>query len=114
KTASPWWFSALFAAGLAFLFLGERPFDHIGALRLGFTGSGVLLVLITTGLRAWTFSASRGSRRVVERTLLLSQAGALVALGIYALTTSWGQGVVGVDTLDAKALERFLVPMTVL
>lgn len=113
KTASPWWFSALFAVGLLLVFLGERPFDHIDTLRTLFTGVGMLIAVAVTGLRAWTFAATRGERRSVERILLLSHIGTLVALIIYALTTHWGQGLVGVDTLEPKSLQRFLVPMTV-
>jgi ABC-2 type transport system permease protein len=114
KTASPWWFSALFATGLALVFLGERPFHHIDTAQLVFTGAGTLLLVAITGLRLWTFVATADSRRAVERTLLISQVSALVALGLYTLTTAWGQGLLGVDTMEPEGIERFVVPMSVL
>ena len=114
KTASPWWFSALFATGLLLLFLGERPFNHIGMVRLLTSGPGSLLVLGITGLRAWTFLATRGERRAVERTLLLSHAGVLFSLVLYLTTTDTGHGMLGIDPGDAKVFNRFQIPMTIL
>jgi hypothetical protein len=114
KTASPWWFSAIFAAGLFLIFLGERPFGHIDGVRLLFTGLGALLVVATTALRVWTFTSTSGERRAVERILLMCHAGVLFSLLIYTFTTQTGQGLVGVDALDAKAQARYVVPMTLL
>ncbi len=114
KTASPWWFSAIFATGLVFLFLGERPFDHIDSARLLFSGLGLLMILGVTGLRVWTFSVTSGQRRAVERILLFCHVGVFVALLMYLTTTAWGQGLLGVDDLEGKSLSRFLTPMTIL
>lgn len=114
KTASPWWFSALFAAGLLLLFLGERPFAHLGSVHLFTSGAGALLLLAITALRVWTFAGTAGDRRKVEGALLLSQAGALLACVLYVATTAWGLGFLGLDALEPEALERYTVPMTVL
>ncbi|MCG8422897.1 MAG: GldG family protein [Proteobacteria bacterium] len=114
KTASPWWFSALFAAGLLLLFMGERPFDELGAVRLILSGLGTLLVLGISALRVWTFAATTGERRAVERVLLFCHAGVLVSLVLYLTTTDWGHGVLGIDPSDSKAFDRFQIPMTIL
>lgn len=113
RTATPWWASLLFGAGLFLLLVGERTLGD-GSSRLLFTGVGTLLVLGTTGLRAYAMLASRDARRRVERTLLVCQLGALVALLLYALTTPTGQGLIGMDTLTGKGELRYQGAMTVL
>lgn len=114
KTASPWWFSAVFAGGLLLIFLGERPFSHIDATRLMLSGLGAAVVLAITGLRLWTAAASSGDRRRVERALLLCQAGALGAVLLYVLTTDGGRGLLGLGDLEGESLDRYMIPMTVL
>jgi ABC-type uncharacterized transport system len=114
RTASPWWFSLLFAGGLLLIFLGERAFGYLDAARVAFTGAGALLVLGITGLRTFTVAVTSGDRRRVERAQLGCQIGALVALGMYWLTTTTGRGLIGLGELEGDALERFAVPMTVL
>jgi hypothetical protein len=90
RTASPWWASLAFGAGLLLFFLGERMFGHLSGARFVLTGLGVLLILGVTAARAWTTSSSTGARRRVERTLLLCHLGTLLALVVYVLTTDWG------------------------
>lgn len=114
KTASPWWFSGLFVAGLFLLFLGERPFDHIATVRLLFSGLGAGLLIGVTGLRFSAFSLSKGDLRKVEKTLLVAQLGVLASLCIYALTTEWGRELIGTADLTGKDEVRFMVPMTIL
>lgn len=114
RTASPWWFSLLFAGGLLLIFLGERAFGYLEPVRAVFTGAGALLALGITGLRIWTMAVNGGDRRRVERALLACQIGALVALGMYWLTTATGRGLLGLGALEGDALQRFAVPMTVL
>jgi hypothetical protein len=87
RTASPWWASLAFGIGLFFFFLGERFFGHLSGARFVLTGLGVLLIVGITGVRAWTTASSDGSRRKVERTLLVCQLGTLLALVLYVLTT---------------------------
>jgi hypothetical protein len=90
RTASPWWASLAFGAGLLLFFLGERLFGHLSGARFVLTGLGVLLILGITATRAWTMSSSTGARRRVERTLLICHLGTLLALVLYVLTTDWG------------------------
>jgi hypothetical protein len=90
RTASPWWASLAFGAGLLLFFLGERWFGHLSGARFVLTGLGVLLILGVTAARAWTMSSSTGPRRRVERTLLLCHLGTVLALVLYVLTTDWG------------------------
>lgn len=113
RTATPWWASLLFGVGLFLLLVGERTLGD-GSSRLLFTGLGTVLVLGTTGLRAYAMLASRDARRRVERTLLLCQLGALVALLLYALTTPTGQGLIGMGSLTGKGELRYQGAMTVL
>lgn len=114
RTASPWWASLLFGIGLFSLFIGERILGHLSGARLVMTGLGLLLVVGTTGLRAWAMLSSKDSRRRVERTLLLCHLGTALALLLYALTTPTGMSVVGQGQLVGKGYVHYTGAMTVL
>ncbi len=94
RTASPWWLSLWFGAGLLLVLLGERVLDANG-LHYLFTGVGVGLVLAVTGARAWAMLGTSGARRHVERTLLTCHIATVVGLALYALTTDWGMSKLG-------------------
>ena len=114
RTASPWWFSTVFVVGLLFIFVGERPFQAHDTIRIATTGLGTCLVLLLTALRTWTFVASEGSRKRVELLLLLCQLGAIAALIGYALTTNFGQQLLGIDPGEEQSSQRFVTTVTVL
>jgi hypothetical protein len=95
RTASPWWASLAFAAGLLFFLLGERFFGHLSGPRFALTGLGLLLILGITAARAWTMLGSAGARRRVERTLLVCNAGTVLALVLYLFSTDWGIAKLG-------------------
>ena len=110
RTASPWWASLVFGFGLLCIFLGERLFGHVSAARVFFTGVlGLVPLLGVTALRLWTTLRTTGTRRNIERALLLCHAGTLLALVLYALTTKWG-----VDALGIKNVARWDGAITVL
>jgi hypothetical protein len=111
RTASPWWASLTFGVGLLFVFVGERLFGYSPGVRLVLTGLGLVLVLGITGLRAYTMLATRGARRNVERTLLMSQLGVLFGLLLYMFSTNWG---VSHFHLSDKGALHFGTAMTVL
>ncbi len=90
RTASPWWLSLVFGLGLFWVFVGERLLYTLDSVRVGMTGIGLALVLGVTAARAWTTTSTKGNRRRVERTLLLCHLGTILALVLYAMTTSWG------------------------
>ena len=114
RTASPWWTSVGFAVGLLLLFIGERAFAHKETVRLVASTGGALIVVGLTAARAYTTLASRGGRRRVERTLLWCHLGAALALGLYALTTHWGLGVLGLTHMSKDGAHRYDVVMHVL
>src|SRR5262249_5282887 len=87
RTATPWWASLVFGFGLLLFFLGERLFGHLSGVRFFLTGLGLLLIVAITAVRAWAMVSSSGARARVERTLLLSHAGTLLGLILYALST---------------------------
>jgi len=101
RTASPWWASLAFGAGLLLFFLGERLFGHTSAPRFVLTGLALVLILGVTAARAWTMSSSTGARRRVERTLLVCHLGTVLALVLYVLTTDWG--LARLNLADASA-----------
>jgi hypothetical protein len=101
RTASPWWASLAFGIGLLLTFVSERLLSHQAGLRVALTGLGIGLIIAVTGARLWTTLGSRGARRRVERTLLLSHLGTLLAFVLYALTTKWGLDLLGVAEKNA-------------
>ena len=100
--------------GLALVFVGERVVGHLELPRFLLSLGGLGVLLLMTALRLWTVSVTRGDRRRVEMVLLVCQAGALLALVLYAATTEWGQGLLGVDQLELEGIERYTTSMTVL
>jgi hypothetical protein len=113
RTATPWWLSLIYVVGLGLLFAGERAFSHTSWHPIA-TGLGALIVVGVTALRVWATLGTRGARRRVERTLLYCHVGAGFALVLYALTTNFGMGLIGLGDLDVKGAERFRTAMTVL
>lgn len=110
RTASPWWLSLAFLVGLLAVFISERLLGHTSGLRVAITGLGVVVMVAVAVARGWMAWSVRGAGRRIEATLLACHAGALVALGLYALTTQWGLGVVGVGEASA---DRFTGALTV-
>jgi hypothetical protein len=110
RTASPWWASLIFGVGLFFVMLGERLFGHVPSVRMVLTATGVIAMLAITGLRVLALLRTKGARRAVERTLLLCQAGALLALFFYALSTKWG---VGLMSMTDKGAAKWTTALTV-
>ncbi|MCE9572435.1 MAG: Gldg family protein [Deltaproteobacteria bacterium] len=113
RTASPWWASLAFAIGLVFLFVGERAFAHADSIASIATWLGLAVVLAVTGLRTWTMLGSKGARRKVELALLACQAGALLALFVYLLSTKTGLGWLGVDDFNGKSGQKAHTILTV-
>jgi hypothetical protein len=98
----------VYGLGLLCLLIGERVWTEN---RWFFTTLGVILVLGSTGLRAWTTFATTGARRGVERTLLTCQLAGVFALGLYVLTTNWG---LGHFHFTDKGAAKFVTAVTVL
>jgi len=109
RTATPWWASLVLGVGLLLFLLGERLFGHLSGVRFFLTGVGLLLILAVTAARGWAMASSSGARRRVERTLLISHAGTLLGLVLYALSTEWGMAKLNVDPMG-----HFSGAMTVL
>jgi len=99
KTSTPWWVSGLLALGLLSLFTGQRVLAHLDAVSGVLTYLGLLLVVGATAVRAWAFQREKGKRRSVERVLLLSHAGVLLALLVYySFVTTSGQSMLGITS----------------
>lgn len=101
RTATPWWTSLALGIGLLFFLFGERFFGHLPGARFMMTGLGVLLILGVTAIRAWAMLGSSGARRRVERTLLVSHAGTVLALALYTISTDWGMAKLSLSDTGA-------------
>lgn len=112
RTASPWWTSLALLAGSVLVFFGERIVPQATSSAGTFvTWLGVLVVLLSTGARLWTWMQSTGARKSVEGSLLLYHAGVCAALGLYALSTGWGVRLFGITEANAS---RFATALTIL
>jgi hypothetical protein len=109
RTTSPWWISLVFGFGLLCVFLGCRAFETSDTASTSLTYLGVGIVAVTVLLRAWTFFASTGDRRRVERTLLLLQLGTVLALVLYWLSIKMGTSQIG-----GSAARTMKTPLTIL
>ncbi len=89
RTASPYWLSLALWFGLLLVLIGERLIP-LPSVRVAFTGIGVALIGLVTAARVWTTLNTSGARRKIEATLAICHAATLVALALYAMTTSWG------------------------
>ena len=111
RTVTPWWASLAFGVGLLFFLMGERFFGHLTGPRFVLTGLGLVLILGITAVRVWAMMSSAGARRRVERTLVVSHAGTLLALVLYVLSTDWGMAKF---TLSDSGAVHFHGALTVL
>ena len=115
KTASPWWVSLVLWIGVLFFIISERLFGHLqdstaASVRMALTALSLGAIVATAVARAWTTMASHGSRRKLERALLLCHLGTLVSLAIYAISTNWG---LSHFTMAEKTAERVATMLTV-
>jgi hypothetical protein len=112
RTASPSWLSLVYVGGLFLLFLGQRAF-HAESLAPIITAVGALAIVGVTGFRAYAMLQSRGARRRIERSILWCYLGCGLALLIYALTTTFGMKLLGLDDLSAAGAARYKTAMLV-
>jgi hypothetical protein len=100
RTPSPWWLSAIFLAGLLFVYLGQRPFAHLGGLSSFATILGTLVVLAAVAVRAAVVAKAQGGGRRAELLSLATELIALVGLLVYVLSTD---RVVSAITFESEA-----------
>jgi hypothetical protein len=115
RTATPWGFTWVQLFGLLLVFVGERLLDAWPTVStaVAWLGAGLVLGVLAVRLIAVVMTPP-GSRRQVERTLLLSSIGLALALVAYLLSTRWGmQKLVGIDDLAGKGAGRWQVAMQV-
>ncbi len=89
RTTSPWWASLLVGAGLLFILLALTALQSWGNASI-VTYLGVGLLGVALALRTLTTLRTRGERRRVERTLLLTTLGIIAGLGCYWLALRYG------------------------
>lgn len=102
--------SALLAAGLLCLLVGERVLGA-GEVRTFVTAGGGFLLVGALILRLRGFAGAVGDARAVELRLLGGYGGIALALALYAFTTDAGLGLFG---LEGETRSRLDVALTVL
>ena len=82
RTTSPWWASLILGFGLLLILLAATALHSCSNANKSPVASSAL-VLSAVALRAWATLVSRGERRRVERTLLLTTLSIVVGVGLY-------------------------------
>ncbi|HMJ14010.1 MAG TPA: Gldg family protein [Polyangiaceae bacterium] len=111
--AAPAWLVPLYVAGLVFVYLGERVLASWDG-RTAITVIGGVAVLGATVLRFAPRFRAGGERRGIENLLAILSVVGLLALGVYALTTDWGLGVLGVSPANPETRETVHGVLTVI
>ncbi len=109
----PGWVLPLYLGGLGFVYLGEHVLSGLERGAGVVTGVGVAAVLVATLLRFAPRFRAGGEQRSIERLLAGLSVTGVVALGLYGLTTSWGQAHFGMPSLSDAARTRVTELLTV-
>lgn len=114
REGAPGWVVPLYVGGLVVVYLGERVFSAFDSGRLVVTGAGVVAVLAATAARfvpTWQTSGERGR---IEKLLGILSALGVLALCLYAASTDWGFGKLGLLTAPDDKRERVHTVLTIL
>lgn len=114
REGAPGWVVPLYVGGLVVVYLGERVFSAFDSGRLFVTGAGVIAVLAATAARfvpTWQTSGERGR---IEKLLGILSVLGVVALCLYAASTDWGFGKLGLATAADDKREKVHTVLTIL
>ncbi len=108
RTTSPWWASLILALALLLMLVAATAMHSWGqAAVINYAGAALLLVALT--LRGWATLVSRGERRRVERTLLLTTLSIVLGFGLYWLAINYGSK--SISRVEARTMRA---PLTIL
>ncbi|MBI4538930.1 MAG: Gldg family protein [Gemmatimonadetes bacterium] len=111
---APWWLTWLLLGGLGSLFLGERVLATVTAARAVLSGLGALAVLGCLAWRIVSWRGAEGEARSVERMLLVSYGGCVLALAGYLVSSEDGMRWLGIAFAEDEARSRYRVIVQVL
>jgi hypothetical protein len=106
--AAPGWIFPLYAAGMGFVFLGERVLSGLEKGAGAATALGVLGVSVATALRFSPRFKGGGERKSIETVLAGLSLTGLVALAIYFATTGSGADKLGLSRLALTKKDHLL------
>ncbi|HEX3774633.1 MAG TPA: Gldg family protein [Polyangiaceae bacterium] len=112
--AAPPWIFPLYAAGMAFVFIGERVLSGLEKGAGAVTALGLLAIVAATALRFSPRFKSGGERKSIESLLAVLSLAGLVALLIYFATTDAGADKLGLSKLASPTKEHVLGTLRVL
>ncbi|HVW29523.1 MAG TPA: Gldg family protein [Polyangiaceae bacterium] len=103
REGAPAWVVPLYVGGLILVYIGERVLSTFDAGHWVATAPGIAAVLVATATRFVPTWQAGGERGRIEKLLGILSIGGLVALSVYAASTDWGMGKLGLLTAaDAK------------
>ncbi len=108
RTTSPWWVSLVLALAMLLMLLAATAM-HSWSQAAIVKYAGAILLVVALTLRGWATLVSRGERRRVERTLLLTTLSIVIGFGLYWLAIKYGSK--SISRVEARTLRA---PLTVL
>jgi hypothetical protein len=98
REGAPAWVVPLYVGGLLVIYLGERVFSTFESGRWLVTGAGIAAVLAATAARFVPTWQAGGERGRIEKLLGILSVIGVLALCVYAASTEWGLGVLGLQS----------------
>jgi hypothetical protein len=114
REGAPGWVVPLYVGGLAVVYLGERVLSAFDSGRLAVTGLGVVAVLAATAARFVPTWQTAGERGRIEKLLGILSVLGVLALCLYAASTDWGFGKLGLLTAPDDKREKVHTVLTIL
>jgi hypothetical protein len=114
REGAPAWVVPLYVGGLVLIYIGERVLSTFDAGHWVATAPGIAAVLIATATRFVPTWQAGGERGRIEKLLGILSVIGLVALCVYAATTDWGMGKLGLLTAPDQKRENVHAVLTVI
>ncbi|HEX4338154.1 MAG TPA: Gldg family protein [Polyangiaceae bacterium] len=114
REGAPAWVVPVYVGGLVLMYIGERVLSTFDSGHWVATAPGLAAVLVATATRFVPTWQAGGERGRIERLLGILSVGGVLALAVYALTTDWGMGKLGLLTAADDKRESVHAVLTVL
>ncbi|HEX3597324.1 MAG TPA: Gldg family protein, partial [Polyangiaceae bacterium] len=114
REGAPAWVVPVYVGGLVLMYIGERVLSTFDSGHWIATAPGLAAVLVATATRFVPTWQAGGERGRIEKLLGILSIGGVVALAVYALTTDWGMGKLGLLTGPDQKRESVHAVLTVL
>jgi hypothetical protein len=113
REGAPAWVVPAYVGGLVVVYIGERILSAFDTGRAFATGLGVVIVLAATAARFVPTWQAGGERGRIEKLLGVLSVVGVVALALYAATTTWGEQKLGFYSAPDEKRARIETILTI-